>query len=197
MPHTGDTTKQQLALSLAACMEHKPLEKISIRELTEAAGVNRQTFYYHFEDIFDLVRWILQEQAVKLLAAHEGALFWQEGLLQLLLHIDEHRGFCLGVLNSLGRSHLQRFLFSDISGIIHSLIQSFSRTGDTPPPHYMDFLTHFFTVSLGATIESWLRDELVATPRALVEDIDRTLQTFLLGIDALCAQEAEESQAGS
>lgn len=184
----GAATKQQLGIALAELMEHKPLEKIAIRELTEKAGVNRQTFYYHFEDIFDLVKWVLQEAAVKLLAAHEGALFWQEGLLQLLQLIDEHRQFCVGILNSLGRSHLQRFLFADLSALIHTVIESFSNK-DYAKAEYVDFLTHFFTVSLGAIVESWLRGEMDMTAEELVAYVDETIAHFKRGIDTACAPE--------
>ena len=33
----------------------KPLNKITINDITEDCGVNRMTFYYHFKDIYDLV----------------------------------------------------------------------------------------------------------------------------------------------
>lgn len=50
-----------LADSLRKLMVTKPLSKISIREITEDCGVNRQTFYYHFHDIFDLLEWMFIE----------------------------------------------------------------------------------------------------------------------------------------
>lgn len=36
----------------------KPLEKIRIREICEAAGIDRSTFYYHFRDKYDLIAWM-------------------------------------------------------------------------------------------------------------------------------------------
>ena len=76
MLHT-DTTKHLLTESLKRLMTQKPLNKISIREITEGCGVNRQTFYYHFEDIYDQVRWMFRQEAVKLLDQQEGVLVWQ------------------------------------------------------------------------------------------------------------------------
>ena len=43
----------------------KPLNKITINDITEDCGVNRMTFYYHFKDIYDLVDWILAEARSK------------------------------------------------------------------------------------------------------------------------------------
>lgn len=53
-------TKQELSSALKKLMETKPLNRITIRELVEACGVNRKTFYYHFEDIYSLLKWTLE-----------------------------------------------------------------------------------------------------------------------------------------
>lgn len=77
----SEQTKQQLAAALKTLMERKPLDKITISELTALCKIRRQSFYYHFEDIFDLVRWMFENEAISLLKQQEGALLWKEGLL--------------------------------------------------------------------------------------------------------------------
>ena len=57
-------TKKALALSIKKLMETIPLSKISIRQIADNCGVNRQTFYYHFKDKFDLVNWIYYTEAI-------------------------------------------------------------------------------------------------------------------------------------
>ena len=41
----------------------KPLDKITINDLTTDCGISRMTFYYHFKDIYDLVEWCCLEDA--------------------------------------------------------------------------------------------------------------------------------------
>lgn len=81
MERRSDQTKRALADALKRLMAQKPVDKISIRELSDLCGIRRQNFYYHFEDVYDLMRWMFQEEAVSLLRRHEGALLWQDGLL--------------------------------------------------------------------------------------------------------------------
>ena len=50
-------TKRALASALKELLEHKPLNKITIADITEQCGVNRQTFYYHFENLMDVLEW--------------------------------------------------------------------------------------------------------------------------------------------
>ena len=58
----SQTTKWAMAMALKHIMTQKPLSKITITDITEACGINRMTFYYHFQDIFDLIDWICQEE---------------------------------------------------------------------------------------------------------------------------------------
>ena len=44
-------TKWELAAVLKKLMAHKPISKITVRELVAECGINRNSFYYHFEDI--------------------------------------------------------------------------------------------------------------------------------------------------
>lgn len=45
-------------------MRRKPFSKITVSELIKTCNVNRKTFYYHFEDIYDLLKWMLEQEAV-------------------------------------------------------------------------------------------------------------------------------------
>ncbi|MGE5632222.1 MAG: hypothetical protein ACM3TR_14160 [Caulobacteraceae bacterium] len=48
-------TKKALANSLKKLMKSLPLNKISVKNIVDDSGLNRQTFYYHFQDIYDLL----------------------------------------------------------------------------------------------------------------------------------------------
>lgn len=49
------TTKKAIAFTLKELLLEKPISKITINDITERCDINRQTFYYHFQDITDLI----------------------------------------------------------------------------------------------------------------------------------------------
>ncbi|MEG1932709.1 MAG: TetR family transcriptional regulator, partial [Pygmaiobacter sp.] len=57
-------TKRVLGDSLKELMQKKPLAKISVGDITAHCGINRQTFYYHFKDKYDLVNWIYTSETI-------------------------------------------------------------------------------------------------------------------------------------
>lgn len=63
----SNITKHALAESLKKLLLKKPLNKITINDLTTDCGISRMAFYYHFKDIYDLVEWACLEESRKAL----------------------------------------------------------------------------------------------------------------------------------
>lgn len=181
----SDQTKHALAAALKELMAQRPIDKITIHDITERCGIRRQNFYYHFEDVYDLMRWMFQEEAMSLLRQHEGTLLWQEGLLQLFRYIEENKAVCLCALRSVGREHLKRFFETDIHAIIHRTVEQFGHevgaisAGVTESD--VELVTHFYVVALTGMLESWLLGEIDRTPEELISFADRTLMDQVQG----------------
>ena len=86
-------TKRALVASLKELLAEKPLDKITVTDLTEHCGVNRMTFYYHFKDIYDLVEWACIENATRALAGQKTYDTWQQGFLQILQAVQRDKVF--------------------------------------------------------------------------------------------------------
>mgnify|MGYP003156090437 FL=1 len=79
----SQVTKRALEASLKNLLLKKPLDKITINDITEDCGINRMTFYYHFKDIYDLIEWCCVEDAKKALEGKKTYDTWQQGFLQI------------------------------------------------------------------------------------------------------------------
>ena len=51
-----------LAESFKELASKQPLEKITIKAITDRAGVIRPTFYNHFQDKYELLEWIIKTE---------------------------------------------------------------------------------------------------------------------------------------
>lgn len=178
-------TKQAMAAALKELMAQKPVEKISIREITARCGMKRQNFYYHFEDIYDLMRWMFRKEALSLLQKMEGTLLWQESVLQLFQYLEENRAVCLCALKSLGRNDMKRFFEADVHAVIgRTILQMAEKLGGLDgniPAAWPELLTHFYVISLIGMMESWLWGEIDQTPIELVDFFDAMLTDFMRG----------------
>lgn len=55
-------TKQRIIDAFLCLLNQKSLDKLTVKDVIERAEVNRNTFYYYFEDIYDLLRAVFQKK---------------------------------------------------------------------------------------------------------------------------------------
>ena len=75
------STKESLGNALKKMLAIKPIDKITVKDLVEECGVNRQTFYYHFDDVYDLLEWVFEEDANRVLPSEIRYDEWRENVL--------------------------------------------------------------------------------------------------------------------
>ena len=108
---SGTTTKIALAYALKDLLKNKPLNKITVSDITDKCGINRQTFYYHFADIMELVGWIIEKEADDALKNNTTYDTWQEGFESLFKMLKEDRDFVLNVYHHITGDYIDRYLY--------------------------------------------------------------------------------------
>ncbi|MFT4143736.1 MAG: TetR/AcrR family transcriptional regulator C-terminal domain-containing protein [Mobilitalea sp.] len=160
MKHETTTlmTKKALAASLKRIMEQKPLGKISVREIIEDCGVNRKTFYYHFQDIYDLLKWIFEEEAIGIVKKYDLVNDYPNVIRFVLDYVEENKLICNCAFDALGRDELKRFFQKDFYSVVSSIVEQLSE-GLAVPEDYKSFLTNFYTEAIASLLIDWLRNK--------------------------------------
>lgn len=189
------TAKREICAQLKKLMAQKPLNKITVAEIMSACGMARQHFYYHFEDVYDAVRWMFEEEAIVLLRRHEGVMLWQDGLLQLFQYLQENRAVCLCALRSMGRDHLKHFFQTDIRAIIQNTIQTIAAERNYPAGEQeLALLTQFYIGALTNLAEEWLLGEIEGTPEEIIHFVDQILRDHLRGAGMRLSEKLAEAK---
>lgn len=167
-----DRTKRALDAALRQLLEEKPLDQIRVRELTALCGIRRQSFYYHFPDVYALFAWSLARETEGLLARQAQCLTWQQALRTLLVRLAQNRPYYRALLEHRGRAGLREVLA--LGGLLERTLDYYRRRsgGPRPGPAELDC----WETLLLTLLESWVRDELAQPPEtllALLEDVVR------------------------
>ena len=116
-------TKQALASSLRKLLEEKPLDKITVVDVAEDCGVNRQTFYYHFRDIYDLVDWFFAAETTRALEGKETYDTWQEGFLRIFAWVQENRTLVVNAYRSVSREQVEQYLYQVTYRLLYGVVE--------------------------------------------------------------------------
>ena len=123
MAFVSQTTKRALEASLKKLLLQKPLNKITINDITEDCGVNRMTFYYHFKDIYDLVDWIIDRGRRPRSWRAAGTLipgprpFWTSWS-----RLRANKALVLNVYRSVGREQVEQYLYKLLDPMLREFV---------------------------------------------------------------------------
>lgn len=166
----SQTTKKALAASLKKLARNKPVEKITIVDITEDCEVNRQTFYYHFQDIYDLVEWIFKSESTKAIEGNKTYETWQNGFLRVFGYVKENKEFVTSVYHSACREHLVYYLYRETFELLLNVVNE-KAGGMSVRDEDKEFIADFYKYAFVGTLLDWVRTGMKEEPEAIVRRV--------------------------
>lgn len=172
-------TKNALARSLKKLMLTVPLNKITIRQLTADCGVARHTFYNHFQDIYELLGWVYQTEIIAGLEPYRNYAAWKQGFLSVLRYTQNNKSMCLNTFHSLGREHLEKFLYGVIYDVTIEVIHELTREMDVSLRCQQE-VADFYALAILEQVIQWLRAGANTDPVEIVDKVGKILDGNLI-----------------
>ena len=105
-------TKNALTSSFMKILKEKPFDKIAINDITSDCGVARMTFYYHFEDIYDMVSYIIQEKLSTFVNKDFTYETWQQDYMAVYEAVLTEKVFFSKIFSSIDLRVIQSYLYT-------------------------------------------------------------------------------------
>jgi len=175
----SDSTKKALANALNDVLEKKPLDKITITDLTDACGVNRQTFYYHFHDIYELVEWMYLGAANYAIGQNKTYTNWQDGMLSMCNMMLENKSFILRTYHSRAKDHLEEILVDLSYELLMNVVKEYSANYSISLEN-AKFIANFYKYAFAGVILEWVKNEMKGDPKTMIKRVGKLMKgTFL------------------
>lgn len=166
----SQTTKRALEASLKKLLLKKPINKITINDITEDCGVNRMTFYYHFTDIYDLARWACLEDGAQALANNKTYETWQQGFLNIFNAVLDNKPFIKNVYHALDREQVENYLNTQTHELLMGVIEE-QATGMVISEKDKEFIADFFKYAFNGIMLKWIADDMKEDPKYIVDRV--------------------------
>lgn len=170
-------TKRLLADGLKELLKKKTLDHITVKELVQHCGVNRQTFYYNFQDIFELLEWIFTTEGNRFLEETSGMENWQERVLAVFseLSTDDNRRLILNAMYSVNHMQLDRFLKNYFRPLIEEIVDK-EIEGMKLSEDDRDFLIRLYVVLCIDIVMRWVNEGMDSTDNS--GDLERLIKAM-------------------
>ena len=183
-------TKDALASALRQMMKVKPIDRITVKDIVEICGVNRQTFYYHFDDVDDLLEWVFEDDAERVLPKEVVYERWLEDVMTFMDYLETNSSFTLNVYNSNSRLYMLRYLKSKMKACIESFAIIVSEDRNINRQDF-EFVTEFYAACAIGFISQWL-DSGMQLPRELTRE--RILKFMDQSVENIIARFSEPAR---
>lgn len=180
-------TKKVIADSFAKLMERTSLSKISIQSIVDECGLNRQTFYYHFKDILDLIEWIFCVDGFE--KEQKGIAFWswEKGLDGICAHLQKNSAYYLKIFHSNARMPMETIIRAKIFELLCGAVDLRCRPGSVSEKEQR-MIADFYTCAVVGQLFQWIdggmtarAEEFCAQIRLLMEGaLDAAIQKYSL-----------------
>lgn len=119
----SNLTKKALLAAFGELIEEKPFNKITITDLTKKCGLNRMTFYYHFDDIYELMIWGLESQMLEASRDCINYENWKTGYLRVFYFALERKTYIKKIFQTIEQEHLEHYLNKIVERMVLAVIE--------------------------------------------------------------------------
>ena len=152
------TTKEILGESIHELAKVKPVDKITVREITENGGFSPATFYRHFQDKYDLIAWDYNNQMEKIFMGFcEGDKSWRQAIFDMVDILEKDRGFYHNALKHTEGPN--SFFMSTHSRCMELLTEAILHFGKESVDEEMLFDARFYLRGISYSIIDWFLND--------------------------------------
>lgn len=191
-------TKQMIRDSFFRLMKEKPMEKITVSDVVRNADINRSTFYFYYDDIFDMIEQINNEifdyfnkEIVSTSFKFTGVEDYEKYIERYLVFCTQNVELCRFITTNGCNNDLANRIRKSIEAVIPNSAAVFSKN---EPEHY---LTTFAINAILFTILEWIDDEMKVPPSEMARFLT---ETYVFGVSRIKTSErfknlSEKSEA--
>ncbi|MDD3242380.1 MAG: TetR/AcrR family transcriptional regulator [Eubacteriales bacterium] len=171
-------TEKAIVDSFIHLLNEKPLEKITVKDIVEDCGINRNTFYYHFEDIPALVKTILAADTQRVLEEHSISENWEDGFIAATRFARENKRAVFHIYHSVSREVFDTYLKDIARSVITRVIDQLAQNSSAAPQDKA-LIASFYTSALVGMVIDWLDADMRYDAEAVIRRAGLLLEGHL------------------
>ncbi|MBR6939603.1 MAG: TetR/AcrR family transcriptional regulator C-terminal domain-containing protein [Clostridia bacterium] len=171
-------TKNLIFRTFVEILGEKPFDKITVRDIVERANVNRNTFYYYYSDIYELLEEMFTREFTEMVAEHRNGFRWLVGFSNLLTTAYNNKKIINNICASRSYEYLENYMFKSCKIILSEFIHEISE-GRNISEDIVDFTASFYMYAIIGTLSEWFRTGMYETPDNMLKKFMVVFETII------------------
>lgn len=180
-------TQKAIRDTFVKMLNEHPFDKITVKDLVDECGVNRNTFYYYYNDIYDVLSEVFQSELEEALAEHGEAGSWEDGLLNAFRFALNNKKAIYHVYNSVQQRALEKYLFEMAGKAVRQYMDNACGQISVSLED-REIVTLFHQSALTGIVLKWVSDGMQEDPEKHIRRVGRLMEGSFCMMLEKCAQ---------
>lgn len=174
-------TKRDFARALKKMLRKQPLNKITVKQLLTLTNRSRPTFYYHFEDIPDLVKWTVQDEIISFMKESNGYNHWDEDIYNIFSYLYNNQSFVHAFYDHLNIKQFHEiFRELQINLLLRYIDEIIKKENLHVKVDDRRFIAQIFSGGFTEIVLDWLEHGQKETPEQIKKEFCRTQEDTIV-----------------
>ena len=174
-----ELTKKEIMKTFIEILDEKSFDKITIKEITEKCKINRNTFYYHYEDIFDLVDKLLKNKSNEIINICKNT--EKSTFAKSIKYITENKKAISNLYNSKICKTFEKYIYITIEELIRNY-KNIKYREIILDPNDEKLIIKFFAGAISNCIYYWLKSGMKSEPIEVINKMLKILELSFAGV---------------
>ena len=162
--------KEKIIKETLNLLNTKTFDKITIKDITDNLNISRQAFYYHFNDLYEVVETICTNSYKMVTNTYTDLEDWKFVYLYILRLIYTHKDVVSNIYKTIEREYVDNILYNSLFPYVENVIIKQSKNLNVEKKD-IDFISKYFTLSFIAITSDWIKNGMKEKPEILVRNV--------------------------
>jgi len=162
-------TKKIIAKAFKVLMQEEPFVKITVSKIMKMSDMRRQTFYYHFQDKYELLEWIYKTESKENISDLIGYESWDRILRQIFVYFYREQNFYKNALAVSEQNGFIEYLYSNLKSLFSRALDDINNSTEQKNLKNRDLISSFLSHGLVGVIKDWIQSGCLTPPEEMAE----------------------------
>ena len=172
-------TKDLIRSEFIKLLNKKSLHNVTVTELAKQCKIERKTFYYHYENLTELIKEIFDEELDQVIEEYNETLSWEEGFILVAKFILDNKKVIKHMYESDYKIELEKYVFSISGEIMNKYV---SRQAEMTRAQETDvkLIAYFYQCALSSALIQWVATDMKTDPKAVTRRMGELMDGNIL-----------------
>ncbi|MBM7549312.1 TetR/AcrR family transcriptional regulator [Peptoniphilus gorbachii] len=172
-------TKDLIRKEFIKLLNKKKLHNITVTELAKECNIERKTFYYHYENLTELVKEIFDEELDRVIEEFNETLSWEESFILVAKFILDNKKVVKHMYESDYKIDLEKYIFSIAGEIMRKYVIRAAKNTKAQEAD-IKLIAYFYQCALSSSLIQWVATDMKTDPKVVTRRLGELMDGNIL-----------------